>query len=417
MADPAFEILPGNLEEDADPAPDSDSQILVLDPTDTEPGTKSILLDQPKQLIGWDVECSIQLPDSGVHARHAVILRGQRQVVVKAWDPRTWLNGTAVTESPLSPGDLLKVGPIEFRVRAATSDELLRDLPTTAPDLDHDPHPVPTQWLQLRRSRLAAIRFRLKDRRAALEREFEQLRAEKAQLESERRQFRCELEKAAGEAAIAQPQTADGEPDEPVDSVADYMQRLLGRMRAERPNDYPTDESRSSGAQTGNSDGDPESPQELGTTPRRRVHNVNDVRAGVGPLREIANLSARAAVATHSSRKLRRSVRITLPLAVISFVLAGVLMLLGGGKATIFGQAFGTMMLGVIVAIEMAHSLWKIRGFERVRTRPVNEHRTKALPAGPTDDPGNTAGVSNQSLPSSTGTESTAGSADSSSAD
>jgi hypothetical protein len=118
MVAPAFETLPSNPEEDADCGPDSDSQILVLDPTG-DTGSRSILLDQPKQLIGWDVECSIQLPDAGVHARHAVILRGQRQVVVKAWDPRTWLNGNAVTESPLSPGDLLKVGPVEFRVRGS----------------------------------------------------------------------------------------------------------------------------------------------------------------------------------------------------------------------------------------------------------------------------------------------------------
>ena len=32
-----------------------------------------------------------------------------------------------------------------------------------------------------------------------------------------------------------------------------------------------------------------------------------------------------------------------------------------------------TLMLGVIVAIEMAHSYWKIRRLERVRTRPVNQ--------------------------------------------
>src|SRR5262245_38327463 len=165
MVSPAFEILPSNPEEGADPGPDFDSQILVLDPTG-EPGSKSIFLDQPKQLIGWDVECSIQLPDSGVHARHAVILRGQRQVVVKAWDPRTWLNGHAVTESPLSPGDLLKVGPVEFRVRTATPDELLREMPANGQIMGNDRRSEPVAWLELRRTRLAAIRTRLKDHRA-----------------------------------------------------------------------------------------------------------------------------------------------------------------------------------------------------------------------------------------------------------
>jgi hypothetical protein len=383
MGDPAFEILPGNPEGDADPGPDSDSQILVLDPTDTEPGSKSILLDQPKQLIGWDVECSIQLPDSGVHARHAVILRGQRQVVVKAWDPRTWLNGMAVTESPLSPGDLLKVGPVEFRVRTATADELLQDLPATGRTIDHDGHCESARWLELRRSRLAVIRTRLKDQRAELDHEFKRLHAEKAQFASERLQFQSECKKAV--AAVHLPVTDNQKPDghaEVTDSVADYMQRLLGRMRAERPGDYSSDESRAGGTspdselgggrtlQPGHPEDGSESPQEARKS--RRVHNVNEVRAGVGTLREIANLSARVAVATHSSRKLRRSVAITLPLAFVSFVLAGVLMLLGGNGEQFYGAAFGTLMLGVIVAIEITHSFWKIRRLQRVRTRPAN---------------------------------------------
>src|SRR5262245_8638827 len=229
MVSPAFEILPSNPEEGADPGPDFDSQILVLDPTG-EPGSKSILLDQPKQLIGWDVECSIQLPDSGVHARHAVILRGQRQVVVKAWDPRTWLNGNAVTESPLSPGDLLKVGPVEFRVRTATADELLRDVPANGKTVDRDGEFVPAERLKLRRTRLAAIRARLKEQRSELELEFQRLHAEKAQFERERLKFQSECEKAVARAHVPVAHNKASEQIAPSDNVADYMQQLLKRM-------------------------------------------------------------------------------------------------------------------------------------------------------------------------------------------
>src|SRR5258708_20606466 len=110
------------------------------------------------------------------------------------------------------------------------------------------------------------------------------------------------------------------------------MEQLLGRMRGERPGDYPPDESRASGTSPDSELGDgrairPGHPEgRSDSTPEtrktRRVHDVNEVRAGVGPLREIANFSARVAVATHSSRKLRRSVTTTLPLAMVSFVLA-----------------------------------------------------------------------------------------------
>src|SRR5262245_33347927 len=387
MVAPAFEILPSNPEEGADPGPDSDSQILVLDPTG-EPGSKSILLDQPTQLIGWDVECSIQLPDAGVHARHAVILRGQRQVVVKAWDARTWLNGHAVTESPLSPGDLLKVGPVEFRVRTATPDELLRELPTNKQITEHERRSEPVEWLKLRRSRLAAIRTRLQDQRAELEREFQRLHAERAQFESGQLQFQSDCKNAVAAARLPVAGNKSDGHTEVTESVADYMQQLLGRMRAERPGDFSPNESRTSGTspgsesgydrafQPGHSNADSESTEEARKS--RRVHNANEVRAGVGTLREIANFSARSAVAMHSSRKLRRSMTITLPLAVISFVLAGSLMFLGGDRSRYTGQAFGTLMLGVIVAIEIAHSFWKIRRLERVRTRPVNDTRPDA---------------------------------------
>jgi hypothetical protein len=387
MVAPAFEILPSTPEEGADPGPDSDPQILVLDPTG-ESGSKSILLDQPKQLIGWDVECSIQLPDSGVHARHAVILRGQRQVVVKAWDPRTWLNGHAVTESPLSPGDLLKVGPVEFRVRTATPDELLRELPANSQTMEQERRSESVEWLAWRRSRLAAIRIRLKDRRAELDREFQRLHCEREQFESERLQFQSDCKNAV--AATHLPvvgNKADGT-TEVTESVADYMQQLLGRMRAERPGDYRPSDSGALGTWPGSGDerasqparSEPDSESTEDSRRTRRVHNIDEVRAGVGTLREIANFSARSAVAKHSSRKLRRSMTITLPLAVIAFVLAGGVMLLGEDRSRYVGEAFGTLMLGVIVAIEIAHSFWKIRRLERVHTLPANEPRSDARP-------------------------------------
>ena len=67
-------------------------QILVLDRVVQEPDRAPILLDRSRQFIGRDAECSIQLPDSDLPSRHAVILRGKQQLVIKAFDSRTWLN-------------------------------------------------------------------------------------------------------------------------------------------------------------------------------------------------------------------------------------------------------------------------------------------------------------------------------------
>jgi pSer/pThr/pTyr-binding forkhead associated (FHA) protein len=451
MCASAIDTLQAFLDEEAPIAPETDAQILVLEPIGPLSGLTSILLDRPKQLIGWDVECAIQLPDAGVHSRHAVIFRGQRHVVVKAWDPRTWLNGLPVTESPLADGDLLRIGPIEFRVRPATTDELLRDMPAAARIPDDNDHSELAGSLVLRRSRLSSIRIRLRELRAQLAREFERVHAEqvkldveraeleaaRAELEARRAQFRAERKKAAAVAAapvatapgtgpeqrgtvakqwnqdaarmnrlfrqpvrpstdavpatqpsvtasppsvaehapVAEQKEAD-EHAEIADSVADYMEHLLGRARSRQGDGLAEDPpARRSSRGRVSSQNAASSPEEVQSPPApRRPYNVEEIRAGVGTLREIANLSARAAVAKHSSRKLRQSsMAVTLPLAIISFVLAGVLFLIGGSEARFYSQAFGIVMLGCIALIELANAFWKAKNLDPARTPAVGE--------------------------------------------
>jgi hypothetical protein len=396
MAPSAIDSLQSILGEEAACTSKAKAQILVLEPIGPRPGLTAILLDQPKQLIGWDVECSIQVPDAGVHSRHAVILRGQKRVVIKAWDPRTWLNGLPVTESRLAEGDLLRVGPIEFRVRAATTDELLREIPEgrcipgSSDRCDTGGNPA------LRRSRLSAIRARIKERRVELARDFERMHAERALLEAERAELQVERAKLetgraaleSGQAkfqaernAVATTQLAT------VDAaVADYMERLLGRMRSRKDGSVVDEEpfaNHSSQTPIGSENHvspltgtgvDLESPEGVRSRAPRRSHNVEEIRADFGTLRKIANLSARAAVASHSSRKLRESsTAVTLPLAITSFVLAGALFLIGGSEARFYSQALGIVMLGFIALIEMANSSWKLKNLDTARTPAVNE--------------------------------------------
>ena len=175
--------LPRVPVEKAGTACHASGQLLVLDPVGQAPGMTPVLLDRRRQFIGHDVECTIQLPESGLPSRHAVILRGQRQLVIKAFDARTWLNDRAVTESSLCEGDRLKVGSFEFRVRGATAYDLLQNVPSPGQSAGVPREPEADSRLALRRMRLSTMRSRLKERREQLHRDLERLVFEQARLE------------------------------------------------------------------------------------------------------------------------------------------------------------------------------------------------------------------------------------------
>jgi Inner membrane component of T3SS, cytoplasmic domain len=99
------------------------ANLLALDPP-SYCTLDTIVLSGAKFLVGASSECDICLQAEGVHDRHAVILVGDRRTVVKALDQRTWLNDGPLSESALRPGDRLSIGPLTFRVRRATADEL-----------------------------------------------------------------------------------------------------------------------------------------------------------------------------------------------------------------------------------------------------------------------------------------------------
>ena len=428
---------------------DTAAQILVLETIGENSGLKPILRDGPCQLIGRDVECLRQLADTGMQSRRAIIRQRAEPLVVKAGDPQTWLNRAPVAESPLCDGDLLEIGLNEFRVRGATTDELLQNLPGTASDFHVVGAPKSAARLTLRRVRLSAIRTRLKERRAELEREFERLRTERAQFEVERVEF-THKHLTAGIAALkttsapasgspddsptdadrmnrlfqkppcaasgtalppatvvlTQPATSDkkkaSEHSGTTDSVDDYMQHLLVRIRRRRTVGAAVaaihEEGRShTPAATGNdavhapgSDagvGTPDSDPQLTQKPRQaksqRRLSANQIRAENESFREVANTSARTAIANSALRKLRRSVAITLPLAILPFVIAGMWIYLGIGEAKYFWQAFNTVMLGVIVLIRLALTVWKVRNFDLRLVQSVSEGARRELPSDP----------------------------------
>jgi hypothetical protein len=205
---------------------------------------------------------------------------------------------------------------------------------------------------------------------------------------------------ASSEVTAVENDGAEGH-TEVAESVADYMEHLLGRVRTRQADrdtiegQTPESPSRAwemaddgvltAGAPQGS--GIPAAALlEAHSVASRRGRNVDEMRAGVDSLREIANHSARSAVALHTSRKLRRSMAVTLPLAIISFVLAGALFVIGGENVRIYSQAFGTVMLGVIVMIELAHSFWKIKSASGRSRSSDNQQRPDAPLADPEAD-------------------------------
>ncbi len=96
---------------------------LVLDPP-PYCDLATILLGWGKHLLGTAPDCAVRVRADGVEPRHAMIVVSEHRTVVKALDPRTWVNEGPVSEMALRPGDRLSIGPLTFRVRAADSDEL-----------------------------------------------------------------------------------------------------------------------------------------------------------------------------------------------------------------------------------------------------------------------------------------------------
>ena len=165
---------------------------------------------------------------------------------------------------------------------------------------------------------------------------------------------------------------------EVADSVAEYMEKLLQRSRNERASrgivDEPYRESPAAAQRVAEAPAervaedlaapavepiDPTPPAPDAARHRRRA--VEQIRAGVGSMREIANQSARAAVAKHTSRKLRKSFAVTFPLTIGAFLLAGVISLLLGSEGRFRSLAVGAVMVGMIASIDLVRSWLKIK--------------------------------------------------------
>lgn len=119
----------------------SNQSLLILEAVRTRLNLPTVFLNQPKQIIGSDPQSAVHLDMPGVNSRHCIIICGPTRCVLKACDPRTWLNNGPVKEATLRDGDVLTIGPVEFRIRKATPDEVLKSL-HSEPAADRDSRAV-----------------------------------------------------------------------------------------------------------------------------------------------------------------------------------------------------------------------------------------------------------------------------------
>lgn len=82
-----------------------------------------IILNPGRYHLGSAEECEIQVPATGVAARHCLLVVGPRKTVLKAFSPLTWINECPTREGTLQPGDRFVIGPVEFAVRSPRPDE------------------------------------------------------------------------------------------------------------------------------------------------------------------------------------------------------------------------------------------------------------------------------------------------------
>jgi hypothetical protein len=89
----------------------------------------SLFLSPGQITLGSADDCAIRLSGDGVMPHHCRIESSPEGTFLFAENARTWHNEGPVKETELRPGDRLAIGPVEFHVRLATAEELLRLIP------------------------------------------------------------------------------------------------------------------------------------------------------------------------------------------------------------------------------------------------------------------------------------------------
>ena len=157
---------------------------LVLRVCGTSRDGQVVRLKAPKCTVGAGADCTLRLKARGVQPLHCLILRGPAGMVVRRYADDTFLNGRPFTDAALTPGDHLRVGPVEF--------EVLPDSETAASS--RPAFPGRSDELDALRNQLNTLRERLQQQQTTLEHEQHQWRCQREADEAEIVQSRQKLD-------------------------------------------------------------------------------------------------------------------------------------------------------------------------------------------------------------------------------
>ncbi|MBI1312944.1 FHA domain-containing protein [bacterium] len=112
----------------------------------------ALVLTHGRWSIGSAENNSIVIDDETVSDRHAMIIVTDHRIVMTSWSNATYVNGERCRESLLCAGDRLTVGTVDLKIRAASPQELIAQLPDVDDKTEVLPeHPVVSVEATLRR--------------------------------------------------------------------------------------------------------------------------------------------------------------------------------------------------------------------------------------------------------------------------
>src|SRR5262245_55090574 len=77
-------------------------------------GQRLVAIPWGKHSIGSGPRCWLRLESPGVQPLECLIVHDESGLRVRRWCENTLLNGESFDDSPLAPGDVLAVGPVEL---------------------------------------------------------------------------------------------------------------------------------------------------------------------------------------------------------------------------------------------------------------------------------------------------------------
>jgi hypothetical protein len=170
---------------------DSITDDLVLKIRGTHRDGQLLHLRSGKCTIGSGRNCTLRLKARNVAPVHCLIVRGQHGTIVRRWAPDTRLNGRAFSDSELSPGDCLGIGPVEFEVVAlhdgneSSERKIQKRVPIpTSPLIPADSAPL--ESLAVQNHEREALLESLKAEKAEFDRRIEEINEEVVALREEK---------------------------------------------------------------------------------------------------------------------------------------------------------------------------------------------------------------------------------------